>query len=351
MAPATDVSSAVTDLTAVPLETYVSERGNVGMISAAALREGDRIEYVSESEEASFHTAVKDRKAVCILLAAGQGSRFKSDVPKVIHPLLGKPLAQHAVDAAYASGLPVIIVVGHARDQVAQALTVRDNHAVAYVCQHEQMGTGHAVYVAMKGALPPSFDGDIVIAYADNPGIDGELMKRFVEAHGQFKDLHGEAYGAMAVTGSRKHAGQGAMNYGRIVRASKTGQGPVVDIVEKKSIVKLMDDNLSKTYDNVEWNGKELDDIDEFNSGIVVAKALPYRQVLMEVRASQTKTKPVAKFEYYATDFVKGLVSKGLVAEGFQVEESEMWKLEGSNTVDELMELKVKMEKAFTADK
>lgn len=341
MAPTKE--TAVTDLTAVSLDAFVSESGNVGMISPDALQE-DRIELVSDSWEEKFRAAVIKRDAVCILLAAGQGSRFKSDVPKVIHPLCGKPLAQHAIDAAYASGLPVVIVVGHARDQVARALNVRDDHAVAFVCQHEQMGTGHAVYVAMKGALPPSFTGDIVVAYADNPGIDGQLMKRFVEAHDKFKDTHGEAYAAMAVTGSRKCAGQGAINYGRIVRQSKPAQGPVVDIVEKKTIAKMMDSNENKSYSAVEWTPKELEDIDEFNSGIVIAKAAPYRDVLAEVTASQTKTVPMAKFEYYATDFVKGLVSKGLIAEGFQVEESEMWKLEGSNTVDELMELKVKME-------
>jgi hypothetical protein len=91
------------------------------------------------------------------------------------------------------------------------------------------------------------------------------------------------------------------------------------------------------------WTGPELDAVDEFNSGIVVARADVYMDVLASVVASQTKVDP-PKFEYYATDFVKAMVARDIVAEGWKVPTEEQWKLEGANTLDELKELEAKQE-------
>lgn len=138
-------------------------------------------------------------------------------------------------------------------------------------------------------------------------------------------------------------AGQGAAAYGRIVRAQKDCTGPIVDIVEKKTIVTLAEDGKSNTYGKVTWNAQELDAIDEFNSGIVVARARQYLDTLADIVASQTKFDP-PKYEYYATDFVKGLVGKNMMIRGFLIPEESTWKLEGANTVDELEELQRKYE-------
>lgn len=325
------------------LSEYMATRPRPIIVDSSTLTDSNASPLSAEKLE-QFHAAVTARNAVCVLLAAGQGSRFISDVPKVIHPLCGKPLAQHMLDTAAAAKLPVVVVVGHARKAVVDTLSIRDGAHVVYVCQDEQLGTGHAVYVAST-AFPSDFSGDVIVSYADNPGVDSELLRSFLDAHAGFKARYEDKYGAMAVTGSRKHAGRGTAAYGRIVRQNKDS-GPVLDIIEKKAISKLAEDDGSMKYADIEWSAQELDDIDEFNSGIVVGCGKPYLDVLSKVKGSMTKKEPVT-YEYYATDFVKGLVAKGMVAEGFQVSHADIWKLEGTNTVEELNELKVKMEAAL----
>lgn len=330
--------SLPSDLTQVPLSDYVLATAVPAVLDPTQPLSNNTPLHAAKL--AGFRAAVAARGAALVLLAAGQGSRFEASVPKVVHPFVGKPLARHALDAAAASGLPTIVVVGHERELVRQMLNVHEDEQVVFVCQDKQMGTGHAVYMG-KFALPQNFDGDVVISYADNPGVDQLLFAQLEEAHKDNKERYGDRYGAMILTGSRNAAGQGAAAYGRIVRTGKDCTGPVVDIVEKKTITKLEEDGKSKTYGKVSWNAQELDAIDEFNSGIVVARARHYLGVLADIVANQTKVDP-PKYEYYATDFVKGLVSKNMVAEGYQIPEESTWKLEGANSVEELQELERK---------
>lgn len=333
-----------TDLRKVTLGAYVARDGLPFAIDPDTLTHS-HVDALSPEKLESFRNAVSSRKAVCVLLAAGQGSRFKADIPKVIHPFMKKPLAQHALDAAHAMALPVIVVVGHARHDVVQTLSVADGASVVFVPQDERLGTGHAVYLA-KTALPENFDGTMIVSYADNPGVDTSFLKQLLNAHARFASNYGDAYAAMAVTGSRKLAGEGAVNYGRIVRTggpSAKENGSVVDIIEKKTIDALIEENSSLKYGDDEWTGHQLNDIDEFNSGIVVAHAIDYINVLADVIASLTKKDPV-KYEYYATDFVKGFVRNNRVVEGFTPPSDEMWKLEGANTVEELKQLEQKIQ-------
>lgn len=327
------------DLTNVPLAVYVSRLTSPIPLDPSTISEASTTPLSGE-KLAFFHDAVTKKKAVCVLLAAGQGSRFKSDTPKVIHPFAGKPLAQHALDAAAEASIPVVLIVGYAKERVVPALKIANDHSVAFISQDEQMGTGHAVYLA-RGALPPNYDGAILVSYADNPGIDGKLMADLLARHKNESDSMGDHYGAMILTGSRSHAGQAAEGYGRIVRKEKDG-GRVVDIVEKKTIAKMTDDGTTKEYDSVVWTAKELDEIDEYNSGIVCARAKPYLDVLGNIVASQTKVNP-PKYEYYATDFVKGLNNARKYAEGHLLSPELMWRLEGTNTVEELQELERKI--------
>jgi bifunctional UDP-N-acetylglucosamine pyrophosphorylase / glucosamine-1-phosphate N-acetyltransferase len=331
-----------TDLTSVTLLDFVRDRGAPAPVDPTTEFNAEApggITLPADRLE-SFHQTVDRRGAVCVLLAAGQGSRFKAPFPKVIHPFAGKPLAQHALDAAGAIGIPAVVVVGHAREAVCKALDASNRGGfVAFVVQEEQMGTGHAVYLA-KYALPIEFRGDVVIMYADNPGVDDALLRKLLDVHETNKDKYGEKYGGLILTGSRAGATSAADAYGRIVRANKAG-GTIIDIVEKKTIGKLASDGKHSTYGDVTWTADELERIDEFNSGIVVARADSYLKVLGSVVASQTKVDP-PKYEYYATDFVKGMVAGGLVVEGWTVPADEMWKLEGTNTLEELVALESK---------
>ena len=115
-------------------------------------------------------------KITSILLAAGQGTRMKSDLPKVLHPIAGRPMIQHALDAmTHASTEMPVVVVGHGAGQVtdylgASARTVR---------QEPQLGTAHAVMQA-ESLLRDASDL-ILVSYADMPLLRGETVARLVE--------------------------------------------------------------------------------------------------------------------------------------------------------------------------
>lgn len=336
----------IKDLTKVSLNDFVSGQKLPVPLDPTTIT-SDTVTELPAEQLAKFRDAVSQRNFVCILLAAGQGTRFVSDVPKVIHPFAGKPLAQHAIDAAAAAEIPVVVIVGYAKEKVVPALSIAEGHAVAFVQQEKQMGTGHAVYIA-KYALPEKYEGSIAVSYADNPGVDTALLNDMTARHKNEHDSMGEPYGATVLTGSRKAAGQGAEAYGRIVRKEKDG-GRVVDIVEKKTFLRLAEEGKTKTYDGVEWTAKELEEVDEFNSGIVCARAKPYLEVLGKTVASQTKMDP-PKYEYYATDFVKGLYGIGKYTEGYELAPEDIWKLEGANTVEELKEFEKKLEERNNAN-
>jgi len=115
-------------------------------------------------------------KLATVILAAGQGTRMKSDLPKVLHPLLGRPLATYAVETARAlTDTPPVLVVGHRADAVREAV----GDVAIFVEQAEQRGTGHAVLQA-RDALRGQADLVLVI-YADMPLLTVETLRRLVE--------------------------------------------------------------------------------------------------------------------------------------------------------------------------
>lgn len=115
-----------------------------------------------------------------IILAAGQGSRMKSDLPKVLHQIGNAPMFAHAM-AAGASLAPekTVVVVGHGGDQVAAAAKAVDE-TVEIARQEEQLGTAHAVAQA-KEALA-GFDGDAFVLYGDTPFISSETLEKMQAA-------------------------------------------------------------------------------------------------------------------------------------------------------------------------
>ena len=110
-----------------------------------------------------------------IILAAGQGTRMKSDLPKVLHLLAGRPLLEHVVQTAQALHPKAVhVVVGHGGAQVQAALA---NYDLNWVVQHEQLGTGHAVLQAI-----PAVAGDsaVLVLYGDVPLIKHETLSCLV---------------------------------------------------------------------------------------------------------------------------------------------------------------------------
>ncbi|WP_394325834.1 NTP transferase domain-containing protein, partial [Rhodobacter capsulatus] len=114
-----------------------------------------------------------------IVLAAGQGTRMNSDLPKVLHRLAGAPLLAHALAAGRRLDPErVVVVVGHGADLVEKAARKIEPEA-EIALQAEQLGTGHAVAQALLQLA--TFEGKVVVLYGDTPFIAPETLERLVE--------------------------------------------------------------------------------------------------------------------------------------------------------------------------
>lgn len=112
-----------------------------------------------------------------VILAAGKGTRMHSDLPKVLHPIAGKPLLQHVMETArLVGGQRILTVVGHGAEQVQSRLTAED---VQFVVQEQQLGTGHAVQQVLPHLRP---DARVLILYGDVPLTRVETLQKLVAA-------------------------------------------------------------------------------------------------------------------------------------------------------------------------
>ena len=112
-----------------------------------------------------------------VILAAGQGTRMRSDTHKVLHPIASQPLLLHLLDRVEALGAERrVVVVGKGRDQVEQAL---DGRAVIIAHQAEQLGTAHAVQQA--AAALGGYDGPVLILYGDTPFVEPTTLRRMLD--------------------------------------------------------------------------------------------------------------------------------------------------------------------------
>ncbi len=123
-----------------------------------------------------------ERSLAVVILAAGQGTRMKSTLPKVLHRIGGRSLIEHVLDTAAAvSPQKIVAVVRHERERVAEAIL---NHApdTIIVDQDEVPGTGRAVELALA-ALPADFDGSVVVLSGDAPLVDGPSIRSLLDGH------------------------------------------------------------------------------------------------------------------------------------------------------------------------
>ncbi len=149
------------------------------------------------------------RQVAVVVLAAGQGTRMKSDVHKVLHPVAGRPMLLHLLAALQAAGATLtVVVVGARREQVEEALA---SSGAQVVVQHEQRGTAHAALCA-KEALA-NFDGLVMICFGDAPLLRSDTIARLCDRIEQvdtpavvvlgFRPADPAAYGRIFADGDR----------------------------------------------------------------------------------------------------------------------------------------------------
>jgi bifunctional UDP-N-acetylglucosamine pyrophosphorylase/glucosamine-1-phosphate N-acetyltransferase len=188
------------------------------------------------------------RRFAVIILAAGQGTRMRSDTHKVLHPIASRPLLLHLLDRVDALGADKrVVVVGKGREQVEAAIAGR-NAAIAV--QAEQKGTGHAVQQA--GAALAGYEGPVLILYGDTPFVEAETLRRMLDR------LDGDGGPGVVVLASQP---EDPGKYGRII----LGQGDRIarmveyrDATEEERAVRLCNSGMMavRAADLFRWLGK-----------------------------------------------------------------------------------------------
>ena len=236
-----------------------------------------------------------------VILAAGMGTRMKSNMPKVIHRVCGKPLTKWVIDASYEAGAKnVLAIVGHKADMVKE--TIGD--VCEYALQAEQKGTGHAVMQAED--FISRNEGSVVILNGDTPLITADTINKAIEYHTNSLNS------ATVITAILDDA----TGYGRIVRDDSEN---VLKIVEHKDAT----DEERK--------------INEINSGMYVFNSSSLVSALKELTPNN------AQGEYYLTDTLEILLNKGEKVGAYAIEDND--EIRGINDRVQLNEAETIMRK------
>ena len=226
-----------------------------------------------------------------VVLAAGKGTRMRSALPKVLHPIAGKPMLEHVLDAATAvSAERLVVVYGHGGDAVPRVFAQR---GIRFALQEPQLGTGHALQQALAH-LPP--EGATLVLYGDVPLIRPDTLARVLSHEGALCLL-------TAILDD-------PTGYGRIIR---NGNGHVVRIVEEKDA------------------GAEQKQVREINTGIIAAPNAALRDWLARL------TNDNAQGEYYLTDIVPMAIAAGVPVVTETV--GDAWEIQGVNSREQLADL------------
>lgn len=248
----------------------------------------------------STHTCFKITKSTykdtmslhIVILAAGQGSRMKSDLPKVLHKVAGKPMLQHVVDTAnqlQAEGIH--IVIGHGAEKVKSNITGE----ISWCYQTEQLGTGHAVAQALP-SIPEN--SKVLILYGDVPLIAAQTLKTMVD--------HVDEQNVALLTVQLENP----KGYGRIIR---NFEGNIKAIIEEKDA------------------SDEVKAIDEVNTGILALSSNCLHKYIPQIGNTN------AQAEYYLTDIIALANKNGHKIKAYQPEFEQ--EVQGVNNRLQLCEL------------
>lgn len=226
-----------------------------------------------------------DKKIKTIILAAGKGTRMKSEKSKVLHTIFDKELLGYVLDAVNGTGLTEenFVIVGHQAEAVEDYVS-KNYHNAKCRLQSPQLGTGHAAFQAYNDLK--DFDGDVLILCGDTPLITTDTLKKFIDAH----NTNNAALTVMSAIF------EDPTNYGRIVRDEN---GNLKAIVEEKDAL----DAQKK--------------IKEINTGVYLLNWKEVSQSFLEMSSDN------AQNEYYLTDIVKWTIKHGLKAQSFVLENNE----------------------------
>lgn len=244
-----------------------------------------------------------NQQLAVIVLAAGKGKRMKSDLPKVLHPVCGRPMIKILLDTlAHLNPARVVVVVGHKGEEVQSAL---GDYPVQFAWQREQLGTGHAVMMAREAMA--DFDGTTLVVAGDVPLLSTNSVNELLKVHRETRAA-GTCLSAVFADPT---------GYGRIIRGSQPNQ--LLDIVEHKDA----SDGIRQ--------------IDEVNSGTFCFD----NQELFRVIDSLGNNN--AQREYYLTDVVKIFNHNGLRVSVTRASRPE--EVLGVNSVEDLTALEAKFGK------
>lgn len=232
-----------------------------------------------------------------VILAAGKSTRMKSELPKVLHPILGRPMIDYVLDAARSAGCEkIVVIVGHKAEEVKAALSHHPD--VEFALQADQKGTGHAVMMSADNLA--EHDGPVLVLAGDTPLLKGSSLSRLLEVQQQ--------QNAACVVGTAiTEANEGL---GRIVRDTN---GSFLRIVEQKDAT------------------PEEAAILEINTGCFAFDGRQLFKALNQVRPNNNQA------EYYLTDCAEILLKDGetvLAETAFTIQEAL-----GVNTQEQLAEV------------
>ncbi len=220
-----------------------------------------------------------------IILAAGKGTRMKSDTPKVLHTIFDKTLVGYVIDAVNNTGLADenFVIVGHQAERVEEYINKNYDNAKC-VLQSPQLGTGHAVSMALP--YLKDFDGEVIILCGDTPLITSETIKEFVEYHRKNKS---DLTVMSAIF-------ENPTNYGRIIRNQDSSLN---SIVEEKDAT------------------PEQKAVKEINAGIYCINWAKIKPAFNELTSNN------AQGEYYLTDIIKWGNEKNLSVNAYTLKNNE----------------------------
>jgi len=231
-----------------------------------------------------------------IILAAGKGTRMKSDLPKVLHPINGMPMIEHVINTSKSIGASKIVtVIGYKSELIKKTV---GGSGTKFALQKEQLGTGHAVKQCEN--VLSNFSGDIIVLSGDVPLISSQTLTDLLSNHNNSNNI------ATVLTAKVDDP----HGYGRVIRTTNG--------------------NLEKIVEHKDANENELK-IDEINSGIYVFDSKILFKMLPQVKNNNSQG------EYYLPDVLTMILENKLKV---GVEKTKnITEIQGVNTIEQLQQL------------